>query len=120
MRERKIRGEGLERERKKPPRVTRPTLRNKNSLYAELLLRLRRFFCIPLDTRATVPFNRFNEYIVLQWSRWEYHASLLFSFFFVYNYLPLPTFFFRLLFVSLLLILLIAFTRQTKHLKCLL
>lgn len=33
------------------PRVTRPTLRNKNSLYGQLLLRPQRFFCIPFVAR---------------------------------------------------------------------
>jgi len=43
------------------------------------------FYCgygvpfVSLWTRATVPFNRFNKYIVAQWPRWEYRAS---SFFF--------------------------------------
>lgn len=64
------------------------------------------FYCgygvsfVSLWTRSTAPFNRFNEYIVLQWSRWEYHVRL---FFFLNNYLPLPAIFFlRLLFVSFL------------------
>lgn len=81
------------------------------------------FYCgycvsfVSLWTRATVPFNRFNEYIVLQWSRWEYHI-LLFFLFFLNNYLPFPPIFsFRLLFVSLLLIPLAVFAQQTKHLK---
>jgi len=44
------------------------------------------FYCgygvpfVSLWTRATVPFNRFNKYIVAQWPRWEYRASSFFFF----------------------------------------
>lgn len=117
MRERKTRGEGSGRRRKKPPRVTRPTLRNKNSLYGELLLRVLRFFCIPLDTRysAFQSVQRIHSSPMV--SLGIPHSSLFF-FFFLNNYLPFPPIFsFRLLFVSLLLIPLAVFAQQTKHLK---
>jgi len=48
------------------------------------------FYCgygvpfVSLWTRATVPFNRFNKYMVAQWPRWEYRASSFFFFFFFF------------------------------------
>lgn len=84
------------------------------------------FYCgygvsfVSLWTCGTAPFNRFNEYIVPQWSRWEYRALPFFfsSSLLLNNYLQLPAIsFFRLLFVSFLLIPLAAFAQQTKHLK---
>lgn len=50
-REERGRRETRRKEGNETPRVTRPTLRNKNSLYGQLLLRPPRFFCIPFVPR---------------------------------------------------------------------
>lgn len=104
--------------RKKPPRVTRPTLRNKNSLYAELLLRVRRFFCIPLDTR----YSAFQSVQRIHSSPMVSLGIPMLPLFFCLQLSSTSYYFlfFRLLFVSLLLIPLTAVAQQTKHLKCLL
>ena len=119
MRERKIHGEGLERERKKPPRVTRPTLRNKNSLYAELLLRIRRSFCIPSDTR-------YSAFQSVQRIHSSPMVSLGIPWFLSFLFTTILHFLYYFLLSSLICILsliipLTVFTQQqTKRLKCLL
>lgn len=78
------------------------------------------FYCgygvsfVSLWTRSTAPFNRFNEYIVLQWSRWEYHVRLFFFLTTIFRFLLFSSFASYLYPFSLIPL---AFAQQTKHLK---
>lgn len=63
-------------------------------------------FFVSLSLHATVPFNRFNEYIVYQWSLREYRVSLFPNNFYLLLSASLPSCF---LFATPLLIPVVAF-----------